>query len=131
MGITWGTGHLFGDRYYPSHQDVLDVLGDKMIFSIEDDLDYAIAMDPYLYARYESTLAGMISQMSPEDMDVLFDQVRSELLPFYYVEEIVAQSRHDEKTTSFTLWEENMREKKSLLKNRLYSMQEQVKQQQQ
>jgi len=38
VGITWGTGHLFGDRHYPTHQDVLDVLGDKLIFSIEDDL---------------------------------------------------------------------------------------------
>ena len=127
VGITWGVGKLFGDRYYPSHQDVLDELGGKMIFSIEDDLDYAIAMDPYLYARYESALAGMLEQMHQEDIDAIFEQVRKELLPFYYIEEVVAQSRYDQKECTFKAWEENMEEKKAFLNDRLSSMKEQIK----
>jgi spore coat protein H len=127
VGITWGTGRLFGDRHYPTYQDVLDVLGDKQIFSIEDDLDYVIAMDSYLYSRYESTLAGMIDQMSPNDIDLIFDQLETELTPFYYREDIVAQSRFDKKETSFQLWQENMQDKKVLLRARLGEMKEQLK----
>ena len=107
--------------------DILDEMGDKMIFSIEDDLDYSIAMDPYLYASYESTLTGMIEQMDTEDIDALFEQVKAELLPFYYKEEVVAQSRFDQHETSFSIWEENMEEKKAFIKDRLAAMKEQLK----
>ena len=127
VGITWGVGNLFGDRYYPTHQDVLDVLGDKMIFSIEDDLDYAIAMDPYLYDRYEQTLAAMLDQMDTEDIDAIFEQVRQELLPFYYIDEVVAQSRYDQDECNFRIWEDNMQEKKAFLKDRLSSMKNELK----
>jgi spore coat protein H len=127
VGIDWGVGRLFGDRYYPTHQDVLDVLGEKLIFSIEDDLDYAIAMDPYLYTRYETTLADMIGNMAVEDIDVLFAQLRDELIPFYYMEEVVAQSRFDKDESSFQLWEDNMRDKRSFLKQRLAAMKEELK----
>lgn len=130
VGLTWGSGHLLGDRYYATHQDILDEIGDKMIFSIEDDLDYSIAMDPFLYASYESTLARMIEEMDAEDIDALFEQVKAELLPFYYSEEMVAQSRFDQLETSFRIWEDNMEEKKAFIKNRLAAMKEQLKENQ-
>lgn len=126
VGITWGSGHLFGDRYYDSRQDILDEIGDKMIFSIEDDLDYAIAIDPYLYDQYESTLATMVDKIGPEDIDRLFDQVKYELTPFYENREVISQSRFDENETSSRLWEENMAEKKAFLKERLGAMKEQL-----
>jgi len=128
VGITWGTGTLFGDRHYPTHQDVLDEIGQKMIFSIEDDLDYTIVMDTFLYARYESTLAEMIGGISPEDIDELFNQVRNELTPFYNNTEVVKQSMYDENETTYRLWEENMADKKSFLKRRLGEMKQQLNQ---
>jgi spore coat protein H len=127
VGLTWGTGRLLGDRHYATHQDILDEIGDKMIFSIEDDLDYSIAIDPYLYARYESTLVAMLEKMDLEDIDAIFEQVRSELIPFYYQEELVAQSRFDQHETSFSIWEENMEEKKTFIKERLAGMKAQLK----
>jgi spore coat protein H len=127
VGLTWGTGRLLGDRHYATHQDILDEIGDKMIFSIEDDLDYSIAIDPYLYARYESTLVAMLEKMDLEDIDAIFEQVRSELIPFYYQEELVAQSRFDQLETSFSIWEENMEEKKTFIKERLAGMKAQLK----
>jgi spore coat protein H len=126
VGRAWAVGKLFGERSYSTLQDVLDVLGDKMIYSIEDDLDYAIATDSFMYARYESTLAGMINSMTPEDFDVLFEQVKDELTPFYIREEVVLQSRFDRNETTMELWESNMEAKKSFLKERLASMQEQL-----
>jgi hypothetical protein len=127
VGHTWAIGRLFGDRYYASHQDVLDEIGDKLIFSIEDDLDYSIAMDPYLYTKYESSLKAMIKKMDQEDIDVLFDQVQNELTPYYEREEVVAQSSFDERECTYDTWEENMLEKKTLIKERLAAMQEQLK----
>ncbi|MCK4879564.1 MAG: CotH kinase family protein [Bacteroidales bacterium] len=127
VGITWGTGKLFGDRYYGSHQDILDEIGEKMIFSIEDDLDYAIAMDPFLYTRYESCLAGMVEKMNPEDFDDLFAQVKKELTPFYTDEEMVSQSQYDQHETTIELWERNMEEKKAFLKERLGNMKEELR----
>jgi len=127
VGINWGTGHLLGDRHYDTHQDILDEIGDKMIFSIEDDLDYSIAMDPYLYDRYESTIAVMIEKMDLGDIDALFEQIKSELLPFYYDEDILAQSQFDQSETSFIIWEENMKDKKAFVKDRLTAMKEQIK----
>lgn len=126
VGKTWGTGHLFGDRYYPTRQDLLDEIGDKLIFSIEDDLDYAISRDPLLYERYQSCLAEMVQKMEPEDMDPLFEQVRLELLPYYYMPEIISQSRFDQQETSYRLWEQNMEDKKTLLKDRLHAMKEEL-----
>ncbi|MCK4991703.1 MAG: CotH kinase family protein, partial [Bacteroidales bacterium] len=127
VGLTWGTGYLLGDRHYETHQDILDEIGDKMIFSIEDDLDYSIAMDPYLYDQYESTIAGMIEEMDLGDIDALFEQVKGELLPFYYNEEIVVQSQFDQHETSFKIWNNNMEDKKAFVKDRLAAMKEQLK----
>lgn len=127
VGKTWGTGKLFGDRYYASHQDILDEIGDKMVFSIEDDLDYIIAMDPYLYERYHSCLGSMTEQLDGSDLDALFEQLRQELLPYYNRKELVEQSRFDQDETSFRLWEENMEEKLNFLKIRLAAMKEQAK----
>jgi spore coat protein H len=126
VGINWGTGHLFGDRYYATHQDILNEIGYKMIFSIEDDLDYAIAMDPYLYDRYQSTLRAMLEKMDLEDIDALFEQVRLELLPYYQMEDVLQQSKFDQTETSYSLWEQNMEEKRNFLKNRLLSMKSQL-----
>ncbi|MDF1574422.1 MAG: CotH kinase family protein [Bacteroidales bacterium] len=127
VGITWGTGTLFGKRSYPTHQDVLNEIGDKMIFSIEDDLDYIIAMDPYLYGRYINTLAGMLEKMNTGDFDILFQQTRDELIPFYYNKEVISQSRFDQTETSYQLWEKNMSEKKAFLRERLTEMKQQLK----
>ena len=84
-------------------------------------------MDPYLYARYESSLARMITSMDLEDIDVLFEQLTKELSPFYYQEELVAQSRFDERETNFRIWQENMEDKRSFLKKRLAAMKDKLK----
>jgi spore coat protein H len=127
VGLNWGSGRLFGERRYATYQDILDEIGDKLIFSIEDDLDYSIAMDPYLYAKYESLLVEMIEKMDLEDIDALFEQVKTELSPYYEKVKLVAQSQFDERESSFSLWEDNMEDKRAFLKERLTYMKEQLK----
>lgn len=126
VGRSWGIGSLFGERYYDSHQDILDEIGDKMIFSIEDDLDYAVAIDSFLYARYKNTLADLISDMEVEDIRALFDQVEFELTPFYSDRDLILQSQYDKDPSSHELWQNNMMEKQSLLEERLQFMKSQL-----
>lgn len=126
VGRSWSTGNLFGTRTYDSHQDVLDEIGQKLIFSIEDDLDYAIAMDSVLYARYELVLTDLINTMDANMISTLFSQVENELTPFYNNEEMIYQSRYDYKPTSFDLWQSNMQEKQALLEQRLEFIRKQL-----
>ncbi len=127
VGVAWGVGHLFGDRYYATHQDILDEIGDKLIFSIEEDLDYAIARDSFMYARYEETLSELLDELDPQIFETLFDQVQLELTPFYNNQEVVAQSQFDADPTSHDLWQNNMVEKQSLIEERLETMKKQLK----
>ncbi len=127
VGVSWGTGTIFGSRYYKTHQDIYDEIGDKMIFSIEDDLDYAIAMDSLLYALYESTLTNMIRSMDGDVFETLFDQVEKELTPFYNDNDLILQSQYDLNSTSLELWQNNIQEKQALLENRLELMKVQLK----
>ena len=122
VGVSWGTGKIYGERFYPTHQDVLNVIGDKLIFSIEDDLDYTIVTDPFLYAKYEEELRTLIQDLEKQGFDLLFQNLRSELTPFYQNEKIVAQSSFDRDPTSQQKWEDNMREKKAFLETRLQEM---------
>jgi spore coat protein H len=122
VGLTWGTGKVFGTRRYETHQDILDEIGDKLIYSIEDDLDYIIARDPYLYERYEEALSNLFSALKPAIFDMVFSQLESELTPFYLNEEVVAQSKFDRDASSYTLWKDNMQDKQELLENRYADM---------
>ncbi len=126
VGVSWGTGKIFGSRYYKTQQDIYNEIGDKMIFSIEDDLDYAIAKDSLLYARYESTLAQLISLMDGDLIESLFAQVEKELTPFYKNEDLILQSNYDLKSTSLELWQSNMKEKQALVESRLKLMKSQL-----
>jgi hypothetical protein len=83
-------------------------------------------MDPYLYDRYQECLAAMLQDLDAEDLDMLFELVRFELLPYYYRPEIISQSGFDQQETNYKLWEQNMEDKKNLLKNRLKTMKEEL-----
>lgn len=122
VGVSWGTGRVYGERFYPTYPDVLNVIGDKLIFSIEEDLDYTIATDPFLYAKYEEELEGLIQDLENQGFDALFQNVRSELTPYYQDEKVVAQSQFDRDPTSQKKWEDNMVEKKAFLETRLQAM---------
>jgi len=126
VGVTWGIGNLFGERYYATYEEVLAVLGEKLIFSIEDDLDYIIATDPYLYARYEEQLRVLIGIIENQGFESLFGQIRHELAPYYHRDEVVQQSESDQDLTSPELWESNMIEKQAFLESRLAAMKNQL-----
>lgn len=127
VGVSWGTGKVFGERNYPTYQDVLDVIGDKLIFSIEDDLDYTIARDSFLYAKYEEDLRVLVKDLEKVGFEALFTNLRNELGPYYQDEKIVAQSKYDRESTTREKWEDNMREKQNMLEERLRDMKNKLK----
>jgi len=126
VGRSWGTGKLFGTRIYNSHQDVLDEIGNKLIFSIEEDLDYVVARDSFMYARYEEEIASFLAELKPQIFEDLFSQLKVELSPFYNDKEVVAQSEFDRDPSSRSLWETNMVEKQIFLEDRFNTMKNQL-----
>ena len=114
----WGTGTVFGTREYYSMEDVYADVGVKLIFSIEDDLDYKIASDDFLYGKYLETLAYVIEKIDASVIDRVFDYTRDHIGPFYGVDSIIGQSVHDEAETSYALFNANLEEKRQMIKER-------------
>jgi hypothetical protein len=107
-------------------------VGFKLLFSIEDDLDYQIARDSFLYQQYLKTLRNVMEKLTPETIDKIFDYTSEHISPFYSDDNIVLQSKYDVDETSYDLFVSNLSEKRLMLKNRRNMiLQELVKQQNQ
>jgi len=119
IGRAWGMGTLFGTRYYSSMQAVYDEIGRKLIFSIEDDLDYTIARDTVLYQAYLETLSGLMEVVDHELVRRVFRETEQELMPFYQNPAMIEQSSFDRNATSYDLWQSNLEEKQKVLENRI------------
>jgi spore coat protein H len=68
---------------------------DKLIFSLEDELDKKIASDAFLYERYLKAYSTLIATLTPEKLIAVMTGVFDELYPYYLREDIVAQSQFD------------------------------------
>jgi len=95
IGNAWSVGNAFGNRYYDSVQDVIDDVGEKLIFSIEDDLDYIIAKDSFLYSIYLEELEKLMDLITEDAIRLEFDRIEQELMSFFANDDIVAQTSHD------------------------------------
>jgi len=111
VGRDWGMGKLFGVRSYQSVEDIKNDVGDRLIFSIEDDLDYIIAKDDYLYSRYKSILEEVINNLDNNDIESIFSSLKKELKPFYNNSQIIEQSAYDRDPASYELYLQNYSDK--------------------
>ena len=118
IGRTWGTGTKFGTRQYNSMDDVYADVGHKLLFSIEDDLDYKIAVDSVLYKIYLQELKKVIETIDNNAINGLFDKVRDKVRPFYDHPEIIEQSKYDQQATTNELFQLNLIEKEQFLLER-------------
>jgi spore coat protein H len=118
IGRAWAVGSVFGVRVYNSMKDIIADIGDKLIFSIEDDLDYKIAKDAFLYAQYLKTLERVITKIDDNAIDKIFEYNESHLMPFYANDSIIAQSKYDVKATNLQLFNSNLIDKRKFLKDR-------------
>jgi len=118
IGNDWAPGTVFGPRAYYSIDDIVADVGFKLLYSIEDDLDYKIARDSYLYDQYLKTLRTVVEKFDPATIDKIFDYTNEHIGPFYSNDAIVAQSRFDVDETNYDLFVTNLAEKRQMLKDR-------------
>ena len=118
IGKSWATGTIFGPREYSGMNDIIADVGSKLLFSIEDDLDYKIAKDDFLYQQYLRTLRAVIEKIDLSVIDKVFDDTFEHISPFYANDSIVAQSRYDVDETNYELFVNNLAEKRQMLQDR-------------
>lgn len=112
-------GKMFGIRTYPTYHDYEIATNGRLVFSIEDDLDYTIMKDDYLYQRYLECFRGTLLQLDTLFIDEVFTQTHLQLRPFFNDKEVVEQSKFDENETSIELLETNIKEKRKALTERI------------
>ena len=118
IGRTWATGSVFGQRDYFSMDDVIADVGSKLLYSIEDDLDYKIAKDDVLYHEYLKTLRTIIGKIDNAAIDKIFDYTFDHIGHFYSNDSIVAQSKYDAAETNYDLFAANLAAKRQMVKDR-------------
>jgi spore coat protein H len=118
IGNTWATGSVFGQRDYYTMYDVIADVGLKLLYSIEDDLDYKIAKDDFLYQEYLKILRTVIGKIDLAAIDNVFDFTFDHIGAFYANDSIVAQSKYDDDETSYDLFVANLAAKRQMLKDR-------------
>jgi hypothetical protein len=115
IGRSWAPGKKFGTRVYYSMDDIYADVGHKLLFSIEDDLDYKIATDSFLYRVYLKELEDVLNTINNTVISEIFLNVRTALQPFYEQPLIIAQSKYDHTKTSTELFELNIVDKENFL----------------
>jgi hypothetical protein len=118
IGNWWATGAIFGSREYNSMDDIIADVGSKLLFSIEDDLDYKIAKDSFLYQEYLKILRAVMEKIDLATIDKIFDYTFEHIGPFYSNASIVAQSRYDVDETNYSLFTANLAAKRQFVKDR-------------
>jgi hypothetical protein len=118
IGRSWATGTVFGSRAYSGMNDIIADVGSKLLFSIEDDLDYKIARDSFLYQQFLITLRNVMEKIDAGTIDKIFDYTSDHIGPFYSDDSIISQSKYDVDETSYDLFVSNLSEKRLMLKNR-------------
>jgi len=118
IGNPWAPGTVFGRREYYTMNDVIADVGFRILYSIEEDLDYLIAKDSYLYQEYLKTLESVIEKIDPAAIDRIFDYTNEQIGAFYENDSIIEQSKYDVDETNYALFVSNLAEKRQMLKDR-------------
>jgi spore coat protein H len=71
-------------------------IGNKLIYSIEDSLDFKIANDAYLYNQYLSNMGSMLETLDDSTIEKAFYNSYKELSPLLDKNELISMSRYDE-----------------------------------
>lgn len=112
-------GKVFGLRQYPEYSDYVLETNGRFVFSIEDDLDYKIVKDDYLYQKYLECFKGVLSQIDTLFVERTFTTVYQQVRPFFDDSDVIEQSKFDENKTSIYILETQIKEKKKMLTDRI------------
>lgn len=116
VGRTWGTSRsVFGNRTYLTYDDIISDVGVKLLFSIEEDLDYKIATDQFLYQKYLEQLELVLNILDENKIRKVFDDVSNDVSVFYEKLDLEELSKYDETPTSNALFLNNLHQKRKLV----------------
>jgi spore coat protein H len=93
--IPWDYDDIFAGAPHEGSLQRNKAIGDKLIFSSEDDLDKKIASDPYLYKVYITKFKEVLEKLSPALMKQVFENTYAELYPYYSNKDIISNSEFD------------------------------------
>jgi len=93
--IPWDYDDIFASAPHEGRLQRNKAIGDKLIFSSEDDLDKKIASDPYLYKVYLTKFKEVLEKLSPALLKQVFENTYAELYPFYSNKDIISNSEFD------------------------------------
>ncbi len=77
--MAWDYDDLLMDYPHEGKEARYQLLKDRMIFSLEDDLDKTIATDDYVYERYRQVLTTLLQNIDENLLDTAAHQVLGEL----------------------------------------------------
>lgn len=127
IGRQWGFGPIFNNRSYNTLEDKIADVGDILMFSVEEDLDYKIAKDEVLYNAYIEQVKWVVNKLNSNTINSVFNQVYNELLPYYSTLNLQELSMHDQRPTTTEKWQTNMDEKRELVLEQLNNMNAKLK----
>jgi spore coat protein H len=108
--IPWDYDDLFLPEPHEGREKSRNILGDKLIFSSEDELDIKIATDPYLYNLYLVQFKKVLEQLNTETLKEVFENTYAELYPYYSNLDIIRMSQYDShKETNLSLLGNDLR----------------------
>jgi len=93
--IPWDYDDIFAAAPHEGKDQRSKAIGNKLLFSSEDNLDKKIASDPYLYSLYLKKLKEVLDEISPALLKQVIENSYAELFPFYANNEIVRNSEFD------------------------------------
>lgn len=93
--IPWDYDDIFAGTPHEGKDKAKRFVGDKLIFSAEDDLDVKIATDQFLYNKYLDIMKEVIETLSPKNLKEVFDNTYAELYPYFSEKEIISQAQYD------------------------------------
>lgn len=115
IGNDWGVGKAFGERIYTSQEDIINDVGEILMYSIEDDLDYKMARDPFIYNKYLTALRTLTDIITEAYIDSVFTITDTELNLFLSDNEIIEQSYYDKDPFNLNNYRSNINAKKQLI----------------
>jgi len=93
--IPWDYDDIFMREPHEGEETKRKVLGRKLLFSSEDPLDREIGQSAYIYDRYLDELEASLEILTPDLMGEIFEQIKSDLLPYLQDPAIVEVHKND------------------------------------
>ncbi|MFN8369256.1 MAG: CotH kinase family protein [Bacteriovoracaceae bacterium] len=102
--MAWDFDDLFKKPHFGLNNSIFfrGTLKKQLLYSLENPIDFTIARDDFLYAKFKNKLFDLLTKTITDDQIVKYvDIVAQEIAPYLQQEQILNASIHDKLPTSF------------------------------